>query len=134
MKETICEASQLTPHLHIRNQLKRIVMWCCVTEAGCTYVHVKACFRLTYLAAWSTSSPPAIKGAGDMYGSFFPMVISVTVPHKLLLQAGSNTAMITWRHHHHFPTLSLEQLSLSLKLPTYLPSSTLLTYLNLYPD
>jgi hypothetical protein len=33
-----------------------------------------------------------------------------------LLQAGSNTTMITRHHYHHFPTLSLEHLSLSLKL------------------
>jgi hypothetical protein len=46
------------------------------------------------------------------------MGISDTVPHRLLLQAGSNTTMITRHHHHHFPTLSLEHLSLSLKLPT----------------
>jgi hypothetical protein len=39
--------------------------------------------------------------------------------------------MITRHHHHHFPTLSLEHLSLALKLPTL---HSLLTYLNLYPD
>jgi hypothetical protein len=35
-----------------------------------------------------------------------------------LLQASSNTTMITCHRHHHFPTVSLEHLSLSLKLPT----------------
>jgi hypothetical protein len=49
---------------------------------------------------------------------FFPTGISDTVPHRLWLRAGSNTTMITRHHHHHFPTLSLEHLGLSLKLPT----------------
>jgi hypothetical protein len=53
-------------------------------------------------------------------GRFFSTGISDTVPHRFLLQAGSNTTMLTWHHHHHFPTWSLEYLSLSLKLPTQL--------------
>jgi hypothetical protein len=41
---------------------------------------------------------------------FFPTGISDIVPHRLLLQAGSNTTMITRHHNHHFPTLSLEHI------------------------
>jgi hypothetical protein len=45
---------------------------------------------------------------------FFSTGISDTVPSRFLLQAGSNTAKVTRHHFHHFPTLSLEHLSLSL--------------------
>jgi hypothetical protein len=34
--------------------------------------------------------------------TFFSTGISDTVPHRLLLQAGSNTTMITRHHHHHY--------------------------------
>jgi hypothetical protein len=46
---------------------------------------------------------------------FFSTGISDTVPHRFLHQTGSNAAMITRHHCHHFPTLSLEHLSLSLR-------------------
>jgi hypothetical protein len=46
----------------------------------------------------------------------------------VLLQAGTNTTTITRHQYHHFPTLSLEHLNLSLDCP---PSPTLLIYSNL---
>jgi hypothetical protein len=59
---------------------------------------------------------------------FFPTGISDTVSHRLLIQAGSNTTMITRHHPHHFPTESLEHLNLSLELPTYCQKLTSSTY------
>jgi hypothetical protein len=47
-------------------------------------------------------------------GLYFFMGISDIVPPRFLLKAGSNTTIITRHHYHHFPTLSLEQLNLSL--------------------
>jgi hypothetical protein len=42
---------------------------------------------------------------------------SDTIPRRFLLQTGgSNTTMITRHHCHHFPTLSLEHLSLPIPL------------------
>jgi hypothetical protein len=35
----------------------------------------------------------------------FSTGVNVTVPHRLLLQAGSNTTMITRHHHHPFPKM-----------------------------
>jgi hypothetical protein len=45
----------------------------------------------------------------------FSTGISDTVPCRCLLQTGCNTTTITRHHCHHFPTLSQEHLSLSLK-------------------
>jgi hypothetical protein len=42
---------------------------------------------------------------------FFSKGISDAIPHRLLLQAGRNTTMITRHHPHHLHTLSLEHLS-----------------------
>jgi hypothetical protein len=52
---------------------------------------------------------------GDQCYDFFPTRISNTIPRRLLLLAGDNTTTITRHHCHHFPTLSLEHLSLSLE-------------------
>jgi hypothetical protein len=45
----------------------------------------------------------------------FSTGISDAVPCRFLLQTGSNTTTITGHHYHHFPTLSLEHLNLSLR-------------------
>jgi hypothetical protein len=77
------------------------------------------------LVSWSNGglekeSTPADRyvQVADYIYIFLSTGISDTVPHRLLLQAGSINTMITRHHHHHFPTLSLEHLRLSLKLPT----------------
>jgi hypothetical protein len=49
------------------------------------------------------------------YYGFFSMGISNNVPRRFLLQTGSNTTTFARHHCHHFPTLSLEHLSLALK-------------------
>jgi hypothetical protein len=46
---------------------------------------------------------------------YFSTGISETVARRFLLQKGSNTTTISSHHCHHFPTLSLEHLSLPLK-------------------
>jgi hypothetical protein len=57
----------------------------------------------------------------------FSTGISDTVPRRFFfLQTGSNTDTITRHHYHHFPTLSLEHLSLSLR--SNLVPHSLLTY------
>jgi hypothetical protein len=56
-----------------------------------------------------------IENVGYNFLIFFPKGISDIIPHRLLLQAGRNTTMITRHHHNYFPTLSLEHPSLSLE-------------------
>jgi hypothetical protein len=52
--------------------------------------------------------------------------ISDTIPTGLCYRQVAIQLLITWHHHPHFPTLSLEHLTLSLKLPMYLSLHSLL--------
>jgi hypothetical protein len=61
---------------------------------------------------------------------FFSTGISDTIPRRFLLQVGSNTTTITSLHCDHFPTLSQEHLSLSLKSNLSLHSLLTLSYVD----
>jgi hypothetical protein len=72
---------------------------------------------------------PPVRQCCEFY-AFFSTGISETFPRRFLLQAGSNTTMITRYHYHHFPTLSLETFPRSIYAHTLTYSPY---YKNLYP-
>jgi hypothetical protein len=56
-----------------------------------------------------------VSGIHNVGITLFPTGISDTISGRFLLQTRSNTTTVTRHHCHHFPTFSLEHLSLSLR-------------------